>query len=162
MTTLTLSHSGPQKGLALVEEQGRVCGTLTIDRRLRNGEATTDTGTFPLQSWGRRRSQIRLGAEQDPVVRIDGSDVLLSGPSGAQWQISRNRREFRGVLTAPGREIQVTIPANGPVAGMVEISGEWPEQSLLSLTACFALLARRRADNFMTAVAVGAATGGPH
>jgi hypothetical protein len=63
----------------------------------------------------------------------------------ACWVITRNLRAYKGTLTRGGDTIVIVLPAlSGGLA--IELTGDWERRDLVVLTACFALLARRRRD----------------
>ncbi|MEZ0094204.1 hypothetical protein [Streptacidiphilus sp. EB129] len=160
MTSLTLSPARSGGSYVLVEESGRMCGLLSVDKRMRKGEMSGDWGSVPLRSVGMRRASAYAGDEQAPLVRLAPPVATLSDGPPARWEIRRDRHEYTGTLSADGAEIRITVPAHGAVSATAQVTGQWPQRDRLLLTAIFAMLARRRGDVMATAVGVAIATGG--
>jgi MYXO-CTERM domain-containing protein len=135
------------------------------------GEATLRTG------WTWRRAQIRIGertwtveptdrqrvgvaayAANGVAVRLHPQRSQVPGPGGtARWRPGRRG----GELTLDDRRIQLRIPRFSCGSVSVEVAGDWPNLELVTLTALFALMSRRRRRTLTTIAVVGATGHGP-
>jgi hypothetical protein len=55
-------------------------------------------------------------------------------------------RAYQGTLTRGSETIVIHVPALSGRRFAIELTGDWERRDLVILTACFALLARRRRD----------------
>jgi hypothetical protein len=78
-------------------------------------------------------------------VPLAAASIVPGPEQDASWVITRNLRAYKGTLTRGGDTIVIVLPAlSGGLA--IELTGDWERRDLVVLTACFALLARRRRD----------------
>jgi hypothetical protein len=122
---------------------------------MRRGEISTDRGSWQVDITDFHRRGVVARADERPVVRLhpDGSQVPGSG-GPAQWRLGRNS----GVLTRGASRIAVHQGHWPGSRVQVEVTGPWANLDLVVLTACFAILTRRRKRTF-TAMAIAGATG---
>jgi hypothetical protein len=59
---------------------------------------------------------------------------------------TRDLRAYAGTLTRGGETVLIRLPALSERRLAIELTGDWEHRDLVVLTACFALLARRRRD----------------
>ncbi|WP_432967708.1 hypothetical protein [Dactylosporangium sp. CA-233914] len=140
-------------------EHGRYTfGSATLRARgsMRAATLHTTSGDFDLEVTDRRRLGVVARAGGRPVVALGPGGVRVPGPGGeARWSPGRHS----GTLTRGGDRIHVQAGWPGrPLR--VEVTGAWEEPELLVLTACFAVLTRRR-QRLITAMVIAGATAGP-
>jgi len=134
-------------------------GTATLRARgtMRTGVLHTDAGEFALEATDRDRVGVVARADGRPVVALHPDGSRIPGPGGpARWSLGRHS----GTLTRGADRIHVRTgwPGSPP---RVEITGTWAERELVVLTACFAVLSRRRRRMMIAiAIAIAARPGG--
>jgi hypothetical protein len=128
----------------LTEENGWLRASLRVGWAVRRGRIVIehDTTSVRRHIWGR----VIAGEGVHPVVCLSAAASIVPGPEqDASWVITRNLRAYKGTLTRGGDTIVIVLPAlSGGLA--IELTGDWERRDLVVLTACFALLARRRRD----------------
>jgi hypothetical protein len=93
--------------------------------------------------WG----QVTAGEGDRPLVRLSRAASVVPGPElDASWVITRNLRAYKATLTRGGETMVIRLPALSGRRLAIELAGDWERRDLVVLTACFALLARRRRD----------------
>ncbi|MEV4620546.1 hypothetical protein AB0J74_17790 [Asanoa sp. NPDC049573] len=122
---------------------------------MRRGEISTDLGRWQVDITDFHRLGVVARAVERPVVRLHPRGSQVPGPGGpAEWRLGRHS----GVLTRGASRIEVRT--GWPGSGVrVEVTGPWVDLDLVVLTACFAILTRRRKRTF-TMMAIAAATSG--
>ena len=154
MTTVTTHSLTVRKRRGAYKlEGGRAA--LKTGVSMRRGEITTESGQWQVDITDFHRMGVVARAGERPVVRLHprGSQVPGAGVP-AQWRLGRNS----GVLTRGASRIAVR-QGGWPGSGIrVEVTGPWAELDLVVLTACFAILTRRRKRTF-TIMAIAGATG---
>ena len=124
----------------------------------RCGEIRTDAGLWTVEPTDRRRIGVTARAEHGAAVRLDPSRSHVPGPGGVtRWAPGR----CGGELVRDGHLLAVRLPgrAGGPIR--VDVTGEWAELDLVALTACFALLTRRRQRTLVMMAVISTAGRGP-
>ncbi|WP_433605860.1 hypothetical protein ACQP2P_28505 [Dactylosporangium sp. CA-139114] len=132
--------------------------TLRTRGSMRHGALHTDAGDFELEPTDRRRLGVVARAGGRPVATLHPAGARVPGPGGdaVRWRLGRHS----GTLTRGDARIEVRAGWPGrPLR--VEVTGDWAELDLVVLSACFAVLTRRR-QRLLTAIAIAGATGGPH
>jgi hypothetical protein len=140
--TVTRATGGEYR---LTDEHGGVCASLRVGWPVRRGEISIEQDSWPLRRhvWG----QVTAGECDEPLVRLTRAASVVPGPEpDARWVITRNLRAYHGTLTRGSETIAIHLPALSGRRFAIEITGEWERRDLVVLTACFALLARRRRD----------------
>jgi hypothetical protein len=122
---------------------------------MRRGEIRTAGGNWQVDITDPHRLGVVARADERPVVRLHPHGSQVPGPGGtAEWRLGRGSGELiRGssrIAVHPGRR------PGAPIT--VEVTGPWAELDLVVLTACFAILTRRRHRTFMI-MAIAGATG---
>ncbi|MEE6262660.1 hypothetical protein [Plantactinospora sonchi] len=117
------------------------------------GEISTAAGSFEVTSTDRHRLGAVARVAGRPVVQLHPGESRVPGPGGpAHWSPGR----CSGVLTRGANRIGVS-QAGWPGAPVrVEVTGTWAELDLVVLSACFAVLSRRRRRTFTIMAIVGA------
>ncbi|MEV6926559.1 hypothetical protein AB0M46_18945 [Dactylosporangium sp. NPDC051485] len=140
----------------IVREHGRwTYGTATLRARgtMRRALLHTDAGDFELAPADRRRLGVVARTGDRPVVALQMSGARVPGPGPqARWSMGRHT----ATLTRGTDRIEVRCGWRGTRL-RVEVTGDWAEPELVVLTACFAVLSRRR-QRMLTAMAIAAAT----
>jgi hypothetical protein len=93
-------------------------------------------------------------AEHGAAVRLDPNRSHVPGPGGvARWTPGR----CGGELVRDGHRLAVRLPGRlgGPIR--VDVTGDWAELELVALTACFALMSRRRQRTLIMMAVVSSA-----
>ncbi|WP_406067747.1 hypothetical protein [Micromonospora sp. NBC_01638] len=124
----------------------------------RCGEIRTDAGLWTVEPTDHRRIGATAQAEHGAAVRLDPRRSHVPGPGGvARWAPGRRG----GELVRDGHRLAVHLPGRpgGPIR--VDVTGEWVEVELVALTACFALLSRRRQRTLIMMAVVSTASRGP-
>ncbi|MCG5435971.1 hypothetical protein [Micromonospora foliorum] len=122
----------------------------------RCGEIRTGTGRWTVEPTGRRRIGFTARGEHGVPVRLDPGRSHVPGPGGvAHWAPGR----CGGELVRDGNRLAVRLPGRlgGPIR--VDVTGEWAELELVVLTACFALMSRRRRRTLIMMAVVSAGSG---
>ncbi|HTF07553.1 MAG TPA: hypothetical protein VK659_05200 [Asanoa sp.] len=122
---------------------------------MRRGEMSTDQGRWQVDITDFHRLGVVARAGERPVVRLHPQGSQVPGPGEpAQWRLGRGS----GVLTRGASRIAVHQAGWPGSPVRVEVTGPWADLDLVVLTACFALLTRRRKRTF-TIMAIAGATG---
>ncbi|MFZ1994497.1 MAG: hypothetical protein WAU75_10325 [Solirubrobacteraceae bacterium] len=140
----------------LRDEDGRLCASLRVGWPVRRGEISIGHETVSVRrsAWG----QVRAGDGDQPLVRLSRTtSVLPGGEQDARWAITRTLRAYTGTLTRGDETMVIHLPALSGRPLSIDITGDWQRRDLVVLTACFALLARRRRD-----IAIMIAVSGSH
>jgi len=136
----------------LTDHQGRELGTLRAPTNAGQGAIQTEHDRTAVSRYGSRR--VTAGNENDPIVVLDRDHTHLAGTRGlARWTIRRRWKAYEGVLSRPDASITLRLT---PFTGRrcdVEVNGHWDQRDLVVLTACFALLVRRRRDQIIMVTA---------
>lgn len=120
---------------------------------MRRGEIHTAAGTYAVDPTDFHRIGVVARAGQRPVVRLHPHRSQVPGPGGTpRWSLGRGG----GVLTRDASRLGVRQACWPGAPVRVEISGPWAELDLVILTACFAVLTRRRQRTFTIMAIVGA------
>ncbi|GAB3959734.1 hypothetical protein [Micromonospora vulcania] len=155
MTTLTVRK---QDGAFVLDSGAGPRASLRTGWTWRCGEIRTGAGLWTVEPTDRRRIGFAAQAEHGAAVRLDPRRSHVPGPGGvAHWAFGRRG----GELTRDGHRLAVRLSGRlgGPVR--VEVTGEWAEVELVALTACFALMSRRRRQTLIMMAVIGSANGGP-
>lgn len=143
-TALAVARAaGPE--YQLTDEDGRLCASLRVGWPIRRGQISVDDDTTLVRRhvWG----QVIAGEGDEPLVRLSRAASAVPGPEpDARWVITRNLRTYQGTLTRGRETIVIRLPALSECRFAIELTGDWERRDLVVLTACFALLARRRRD----------------
>jgi hypothetical protein len=144
----------------IAREHGRWrFGAAVLETRgsMRRGRVHTATGEFDLETTDRRRLGVVARVGGRPVVVLDpaGARVPGAGPGpSATWTLGRHC----ATLTRGADRVDVRAEWPG-WALRVEVDSTWDEPDLVVLTACFAVLSRRR-QRLITAIAIASARPG--
>ena len=143
-TALTVTRATGRE-YQLTDELGGVCATLRVGWPVRRGEISNEQDSWPVRLHG--WAQVTAGEGDAPLVRLSRAASVVPGPEpDARWVITRNLRAYHGTLTRGSETIVIRLPALSGRRFDVELTGNWERRNLVVLTACFALLARRRRD----------------
>lgn len=112
---------------------------------MRRGSICTGEGTWSVWLNDFWRTGATAGTDFGVGVRLDPRRADVPGGS-ANWQAGRTFRAYHGVLTRGTDRIAIHQPAFRGRPIRVEISGSWPSQDLVVLTACFVVISQRRRD----------------
>ncbi|SCF04711.1 hypothetical protein GA0070607_4839 [Micromonospora coriariae] len=124
----------------------------------RCGEIRTDAGLWTVAPTDRRRIGVTAQTEHGVAVRLDPRRSHVPGPGGVtRWAPGRGG----GELVRDGNRLAVLLSrrAGGPIR--VDVTGEWADVELVALTACFALMSRRRRRTMIMMMAISSAGRGP-
>ncbi|MGW3605110.1 hypothetical protein [Micromonospora sp. NPDC005161] len=155
MTALTVRK---QDGAFVLDSGAGPRASLRTGWTWRCGEIRTDVGLWTVEPTDRRRIGVTAKAEHGAAVRLDPSRSHVPGPGGAaRWASG----PCGGELVRDGHRLEVRLPGRpgGPIR--VDVTGEWAEVELVALTACFALMSRRRQRTLIMMAVIGAAGRGP-
>ncbi|PWR10832.1 hypothetical protein DKT68_08155 [Micromonospora acroterricola] len=155
MTTLTVRK---QDGAYVLDSAAGPRASLRTGWTWRRAEIRTGTGLWTVAPTDRRRIGFTAQAEHGAAVRLDPRQSHVPGPGGvARWAPGRRG----GELVRDGHRLAVRLPGRpgGPIR--VDVSGEWAEVDLVALTACFALMSRRRRRTLIMMAVIGGAGRGP-
>jgi hypothetical protein len=144
MTALTVTRAA-RREYQLTDQDGRPCASLRVGWPVRRGEIAIERDTTPV----RRHvgGQVIAGDVDRPLVRLSRAASAVPGPElDASWVITRNLRAYKGTLTRGGEAMVIRVPALSGRRLAIDLTGDWERRDLVVLTACFALLARRRRD----------------
>jgi len=144
VTALTVARATGRE-YQLTDEHGRVCASLRGGWPVRRGEISIEQDSWPVRRhmWG----QVTAGEGDQPVVRLSRAASVVPGREpDASWAITRNRGGYKGTLTRGDETIVILLPALSERRFAIQLTGDWERRRLVILTACFALLARRRRD----------------
>jgi hypothetical protein len=144
VTALTVTRATGRE-YQLTDEHGSVCASLRVGWAARRGEITIEQDSWPVRRHA--RGQVRAGEGDEPLVRLSRAASVVPGPEpDASWVITRNLRAYHGTLTRGSETIVIRLPALSGRRFAIDLTGDWERRDLVVLTACFALLARRRRD----------------
>ncbi|GGO25395.1 hypothetical protein [Micromonospora parathelypteridis] len=155
MTALTVRK---QDGVFVLDSGAGGCASLRTGWTWRRGEIRTGAGLWTVAPTDRRRIGVTAQTEHGVAVRLDPLRSHVPGPGGvARWAPGR----CGGELVRDGHRIAVRLPGRlgGPIR--VDVTGVWAEVELVTLTACFALMSRRRQRTLNTMAVISIATQGP-
>jgi len=145
MTTLTVTREGARGKYLLRDDHRNERASLQVGWPVRRGELRTDAGTWTVRRHGWRR--VTVGDDDRPIVRLDHDAAMMPGlPDGGRWGITRTGRTYQGTLTHGSQAMLLRLNAASGRRCAVEVTGDWQQRDLVVLTACFAVLARRRRD----------------
>jgi hypothetical protein len=151
VSTLTVTREEADR-YVLRDDQGRELALLRAPCDVGRGQIRTGNGTSIVLRHGWRRVIASDGGH--PMVLLDRNGALVPGTGGAaQWTIRRRWKAYQGILTRADASITLRL---APLSGRrceVEACGDWKQRDLVVLTACFALLARRRRDQIIMVTA---------
>jgi hypothetical protein len=120
---------------------------------MRRGAIRTAAGDYEVEVTDFHRLGVVAHAGQRLVVRLHPHDSQVPGAGGTpQWSLGRNS----GVLARDVSRIVVSQSGWPGAAVRVEITGPWAELELVVLTACFAVMTRRRKRTLTIIAIVGA------
>jgi hypothetical protein len=144
LAALTMTKTA-RREYQLTDEHGRQRASLRVGWLVRRGEISTEHDTTPVRR--HISGHVIAGDDDQPLVRLSRAVSIVPGPEReASWVITRNLRAYTGTLTQGGEAIVIRLPALSGRRLAVELTGDWERRELVVLTACFALLARRRRD----------------
>ena len=144
VTALTVTRATGRE-YQLTDERGRVCASLRVGWPARRGVISNEQDSWPVRRHG--WAQVTAGEGDEPLVRLSRARSVVPGPGpDASWVITRNLRAYHGTLTRGSETIVIHLPALSGRPFDIELTGDWERRDLVVLTACFALLARRRRD----------------
>ncbi|MET7672091.1 hypothetical protein [Micromonospora luteifusca] len=155
MTALTVRK---QDGAFVLDSGAGRRASLRTGWTWRYGEIRTDAGLWTVAPTDRRRIGATAQTEHGVAVRLDPLRSHVPGPGGvARWVPGR----CGGEVVRDGHRIAVRLPGRpgGPIR--VDVTGDWAEVELVTLTACFALMSRRRRRTLTTMAIVGTVSHGP-
>ena len=144
VTALNVTRAA-RREYQLSDEDGRLCASLRVGWAVRRGEISDEHDTMSVRRsrWG----QVSAGEGDQPLVRLLRATSVVPGPDpDASWAITRDRRAYTGTLTRGDEKMVISLPALSGRRLSIELAGDWHRRDLVVLTACFALLARRRRD----------------
>jgi hypothetical protein len=145
VTPLTVTRRAAGREYQLTGEDGRVCASLRVGWPVRRGEISIAHDTISVRR--RLGGQVRAGDGDQSLVRLARTASVVPGPEpDASWAISRNRGGYTGTLIRGGATMAIRLSGLSARRFAVELTGDWERRDLVLLTACFALLARRRRD----------------
>ncbi|MEU7872373.1 hypothetical protein [Dactylosporangium sp. NPDC049140] len=131
-------------------------GDATLHTRgsMRRGTLRTAAGDFDVEATDRRRLGVAARIDGRPVVALRPDGARVPGAGGAvRWSLGRHS------ATLTRGEARVHVQSGWRGARLrVEVTGDWAEADLVVLTACFAVLTRRR-QRLITAMAIAMASG---
>lgn len=157
-TTMTLT----KRDGALYLEGSDGTASLEPGTTMRRGKIVLDGKTLPIEVNNPLRTGITVGGDQ-PVLRLDPQDGFVPGSSApTQWQVSREKGRYSGTLTRGGDRIDLSVQRFHGKSVEVSVTGDWEQLELVALSACFALLARRRGDALRGAAVASASAGHGH
>lgn len=142
-TRLTVTRDSARGQYLLRDDQDRSRGSLQVDWAMRKAAIHTPEGTWAIRRRGWRH--VTVGDTASPLVRLSPRSAMVPGP-GPQpnWNVSRRRRAWQARLQRSEAAIDLRLAAPGARHCDVQITGDWPQVDLLTLTCCFAMLLRRR------------------
>lgn len=142
-TTLTATRDFARGQYLLRDDHGRSRGSLQVGWGMRKAAIHTPEGTWAIRRHGWR--QVTVGDPASPLVRLSPGSAMVPGP-GPQpnWNVRRRRRGWQARLQRSDAAIDLRLAAPGARHCDVQITGDWPQVDLLTLTCCFAMLLRRR------------------
>ncbi|WP_328415306.1 hypothetical protein OG470_22915 [Micromonospora sp. NBC_00389] len=155
MTALTIRK---QDGAFVLDSDAGPRASLRTGWTWRCGEIRTGAGLWTVEPTDRRRIGVTAQAERGAAVRLDPHQSHVPGPGGVtRWVPGR----CGGELVRDGHWLAVRLPGRpgGPIR--VDVTGEWAEVELVALTACFALMSRRRQRTLIMMAVVSTASRGP-
>ncbi|MGN9810061.1 hypothetical protein ACTMSW_11970 [Micromonospora sp. BQ11] len=155
MTMLTVRR---HDGAFLLDGHGGAPARLRTGWTWRCGEIHTGDATWTVTPTDRHRIGVAADGEHGRVVLLDPRGSRLPGPGGpARWSPGRHR----GELSRDGNHLVVRLPAWPRGAVRVDVTGTWYALELVVLTACFAMMTRRRRRTLTIVAIVGATGHGP-
>ena len=155
LTALTVTRAAGRE-YQLTDEHGRVCACLRVGWPARRGEISIEPDSWPVHR--HVRGQVTAGDSDEPLVRLSRAQSVVPGPEpDTNWVITRNLRTYYATLTRASANIEIDLPALSGRRFAIKLTGDWERRDLVLLTACFALLARRRRD-----IAIMIATSSSH
>jgi hypothetical protein len=144
ITALTVTRA-PGREYRLTDEHGRVSASLRVGWPVRRGEISIDHNTTAVHR--HLGGRVSAGEGDQPHVRLSRAASVVPGPEpDAHWRITRNLRTYHATLTRGNETIAIHVPILSGRRFAIELTGDWEHRDLVVLTACFALLARRRRD----------------
>jgi hypothetical protein len=144
LTALTVTRAAGRE-YQLTDQHRRVSASLRVGWPARRGEISIEQDSWPVHR--HVRGQVTAGESDEPLVRLSRADSLVPGPEpDANWVITRKLGTYHATLTRASANIVIDLPALSGRRFALKLTGDWERRDLVLLTACFALLARRRRD----------------
>ncbi|MEV4496228.1 hypothetical protein AB0J84_11045 [Micromonospora arborensis] len=154
MTTLTVRK---QDGVFVLDSGAGRRASLRTGWSWRCGEIRTGAGLWTVAPTDRRRIGATAQTEHGVAVRLDLLRSHVPGPGGVvRWMPGR----WGGEVVRDEHRLAVRLPGRPGGTIHVDVTGVWAELELVTLTACFALMSRRRRRMLITMAAAGTGTHG--
>lgn len=134
--------------------------TLRARGGMRHGEVSTPAGALPISVNDFFRTGATLGPGHAALIRLDGNSAYVGG-TPVRWSSGPTFRRYYGTVSRGADRITVSQPAFVGRPIRVEVVGDWPQLELVVLTACFAVMSRRRGDKLRQIAVIGATGHGP-
>lgn len=128
--------------------------SMTVFGITAGAEIRTASGPLTASRQGWRTVIATYQGDRSRSIRLDRRSARLPGDTGIQtWQIHRRWRYYEGTLQGPAKSMTLRLaPFSGRLC-TVDIDGDWNDVEAVSLTACYALLVRRKLDQIIMVTA---------
>jgi hypothetical protein len=122
---------------------------------MRRGVINTVAGSLPIAVNDFWRCGVTLGTVGDPVLRLTADTAFVpDGP--VRWSTGRTFRSYHAAVSRGADQISVKQPAFVGRPIRIEVVGHWEHLDLVVLSACFAVMSRRRFEQLRRLAVIGA------
>jgi hypothetical protein len=138
----------------LSDASGVERASMTVFGIAAGAEIRTASGFLTASRQGWRTVIATYQGGHSGSIRLDRRSARLPGDTAIQtWQIHRRWRYYEGTLQGPAKTMTLRLaPFSGRLC-TVDIDGDWNDAEAVSLTACYALLVRRKLDQIIMVTA---------
>ena len=138
----------------LSDASGVQRASMTVFGVAAGAEIRTASGFLTASRQGWRTVIATYQGDHSRSIRLDRRSARLPGDTGIQtWQIHRRWRYYEGTLHSLAKSMTLRLaPFSGRLC-TVDIDGDWSDVEAVSLTACYALLVRRKRDQIIMVTA---------
>ena len=138
----------------LSDASGVQRASMTVFGIAAGAEIRTASGPLTASRQGWRTVIATYQGGRSGSIRLDRRSTRLPGDTAIQtWQVHRRWRYYEGTLHSPAKSMTLRLaPFSGRLC-TVDIDGDWNDVEAVSLTACYALLVRRKLDQIIMVTA---------
>ena len=128
--------------------------SMTVFGIATGAEIRTGSGSLTAARDGWRTVNAAYQGDPGRWIRLDPRDSRLPGDTVVpEWEIHRRWRYYEGTLHSLRRSMTLRLAPFSGRRCTVDIDGDWNDVEAVALTACYALLVRRKLDQIITVTA---------
>lgn len=128
--------------------------SMTVFGIAAGAEIRTGSGLLTAARQGWRTVTATYQGDPSRSIRLDPRNSRLPGDTAMPaWQIHRRWRYYEGTLHSFGKSMTLRLAPFSGRRCAVDIDGDWADAEAVALTACYALLVRRKLDQIIMVTA---------